>query len=60
MYGDGLIPLTQSEIAAMAGSTRHTANRVLRSAEAEGLLERGRNQVRVLDLERLRRMAEAG
>src|SRR5258708_5137534 len=30
LYGDGVIPLTQEEIASMAGCTRPTVNRVLR------------------------------
>lgn len=38
------IPLTQEELAQLAGTTRPTANRVLRSLEEEGivLIERGR------------------
>jgi CRP/FNR family cyclic AMP-dependent transcriptional regulator len=52
LYGDGMIPLTQEEVAAMAGTTRPTVNRVLRAAQEAGALElrRGRIDVRDLDL----------
>ena len=59
MYGDGTIPLTQEELATMAGSTRHTADRVLRAAEDANVLELRRGSIRVLDLEKLRYMAES-
>lgn len=58
MYGDGTIPLTQDELAGLAGSTRHTANRVLRAAQDEGTLEVRRGQIKVLDIEGLRRLAD--
>jgi CRP-like cAMP-binding protein len=57
MYGDGSIPLTQEEVASMAGSTRHTANRVLRAAAQCGVLELSRGRIRVLDLATLRELA---
>jgi CRP-like cAMP-binding protein len=50
-YGDGadqvMIPLRQEEIAALAGASRATTNRVLREAQARGevRLERGRTTV---------------
>jgi CRP-like cAMP-binding protein len=51
LYGDGstgtVIPLTQDVIASMAGTTRPTANQVLRSAEREGLVSVDRGQIRV-------------
>lgn len=53
LYGDGaagtVIPLTQDVLASMAGTTRPTANQVLRSAEQEGLISMGRAQVRIED-----------
>jgi CRP-like cAMP-binding protein len=52
----GLVPLTQEEIAQLAGVTRSTANRVLRRAEGRGLVKIGRGRVEILDhagLERL-------
>jgi CRP/FNR family cyclic AMP-dependent transcriptional regulator len=61
LYGDGsagtVIPLTQDVLAGMAGTTRPTANQVLRSAEAKGLISIGRAQVRVLDPRGLARQA---
>ncbi len=51
------IPLTQAEIASMAGVTRSTANRVLRTAQVDGVLAIGRAQIDVLDAAGLRRQA---
>jgi CRP-like cAMP-binding protein len=53
----GTIPLTQSDIASMAGVTRSTANRVLKQAEVEGVLSLGRATLDVLDVARLHRQA---
>ena len=44
-----VIPLTQTDIAELAGATRPSTNRVLRSLEARGLLRLRRGQVEVLD-----------
>jgi CRP-like cAMP-binding protein len=60
LYGDGTIPLTQEELAAMAGSTRNTANRVLRAAQDAALLEVKRGRITVLDMGGLRRLADTG
>jgi CRP-like cAMP-binding protein len=57
MYGDGVIPLTQDEIASMAGCTRPTVNRALRSAADAGVVDLARRRIRVLDLEGLRRLS---
>jgi CRP-like cAMP-binding protein len=51
------IPLTQADIASMAGVTRSTVNRVLKRAQADGVLTIGRRSVDVVDLARLRREA---
>jgi CRP-like cAMP-binding protein len=56
MYGDGVVPLTQDEIASMAGCTRPTVNRALRSAAEAGMVDLARRRIRVLDLEGLRRL----
>jgi CRP-like cAMP-binding protein len=56
MYGDGVIPLTQEEIASMAGCTRPTVNRALKSAAEAGVVDLARGRIRVLDLEGLRRL----
>lgn len=56
---DGTIEITlsQDEIASMAGSTRPTVNRVLRRAEADGIMKVGRRSIVVTDLDLLRRHA---
>lgn len=60
-YGEdgrpGVVPLTQDDIASLAGTTRPTANRVLRGAEDDGLLAVSRGRVEVLDPEGLERRA---
>jgi CRP-like cAMP-binding protein len=50
--GDGepiVIPMTQDDIATMAGTTRPTANRVLKSAADEGVVRLSRGRIEVLD-----------
>lgn len=52
LYGDEgpvSIPLTQEDLAQLTGTTRPTANRVLRSAEDAGLVRITRGHVEVLD-----------
>jgi CRP/FNR family transcriptional regulator, cyclic AMP receptor protein len=53
IYGDGSrraeIHLTQDDIASLAGTTRATANRVLRALEARGVLTLARGRIIVLD-----------
>lgn len=49
-----VIPLTQTEIAELAGATRPSANRILRRLESRGLVRLGRGQVEVLDRSGLR------
>ena len=46
--------LTQSEIAAMIGATRVSANRLLRSYQARGLIRRTRTELVLLRVEELR------
>jgi CRP/FNR family cyclic AMP-dependent transcriptional regulator len=61
LYADGsptvTIPLTQDDIATMAGTTRPTANRVLKAAEDDGIVLLARGRVEVLDEARLARKA---
>ena len=47
VYGDDVIPVTQEDLAALAGTSRGTVNRVLRDEEARGslILRRGRTIV---------------
>lgn len=47
------VPLTQEEVAQLAGTTRPTANRVLRSLEADGVVAIDRGRIQILDLARL-------
>ena len=57
--GDGevVVPLTQEEIAELAGTSRATVNRVLREAEERGSVELRRGRTAVLDLDELLRRA---
>jgi len=56
---DGLVcvPLTQEELAGLAGSTRPTANRVLRSLASAGIVELHRSRIAVIDRAALERRA---
>ncbi|WP_345711334.1 Crp/Fnr family transcriptional regulator [Kineococcus glutinatus] len=60
-YGGGApgttVPLTQEVLATMAGTTRPTANQVLRSAQEAGLLALERGRLTVLDPAGLARRA---
>jgi CRP-like cAMP-binding protein len=47
------IPLTQEEIAGLAGTSRATVNAVLREAQERGLIKLGRGRVQILDAESL-------
>ena len=54
------VPLRQEDLAALAGSSRATVNRVLRRAERDGLVELHRGRTLVLDPEALRRRTGLG
>ena len=60
-YEDGAdavtIPLTQDDIASLAGTARPTVNRILRAAQADGLLTISRGRVEIQDLPGLIRRA---
>ena len=49
MYEDGVVPLTQEDIAAMAGTSRATVNRVLREEQKLGAVALARGRTQVLD-----------
>jgi CRP/FNR family cyclic AMP-dependent transcriptional regulator len=53
VYGDGegevVIPLTQEDLATMAGTSRATVNRVLGEAEKAGIVAVGRMKISVVD-----------
>jgi CRP-like cAMP-binding protein len=61
LYGDGaagtVVPLSQSELAGLAGTSRATVNRVLRSEVARGTVELRRGATCVLDRVALARRA---
>jgi CRP/FNR family transcriptional regulator, cyclic AMP receptor protein len=52
-----VVPLTQDDIAGLAGTSRATVNRVLREEAARGVVELRRGRTRVLDPEALARRA---
>jgi CRP-like cAMP-binding protein len=58
--GPGVVPLTQEDLAAMAGTSRATVNRVLREEQRRGALELGRGRVTLLDPDGLRRRSRLG
>ena len=53
------IPLIQEDIAALAGTSRATVNRVLRDAQRQGIVELRRGCTVVLDEDRLARLARS-
>lgn len=55
IYAAGVVPLTQEELAAMAGTSRATVNRVLREEEKRGAVMLQRGRTTVLDAEDLDR-----
>jgi CRP/FNR family cyclic AMP-dependent transcriptional regulator len=61
LYGDGsgpiTIPLTQEDMAGLAGTSRATVNRVLREEEERGTLRLSRGRTTVVDLDELERRA---
>lgn len=57
---EGTVPLTQEELAELAGTSRATANRVLREAEERGEVRLQRGRIAVLAPEELRRRWRTG
>jgi CRP/FNR family transcriptional regulator, cyclic AMP receptor protein len=58
LYADGdetVVPLTQEDLAGLAGTSRATVNRVLREEEVRGTVKLGRGRTTVLDAEALAR-----
>jgi CRP-like cAMP-binding protein len=56
----GVIPLTQEDLAAMAGTSRATVNRVLRDEAKRGVVALARGRVSLLDVEALARRCRWG
>jgi CRP/FNR family transcriptional regulator, cyclic AMP receptor protein len=52
-----VVPITQDDLASMAGTTRPTVNRVLRAMEDVGALRLSRGSIEVLSVDALRRRA---
>jgi len=61
VYGNGspptTVPLTQEDLAGLAGTTRPTVNKVLRTAEEAGALSLGRGRIELRDLALIERRA---
>jgi CRP/FNR family transcriptional regulator, cyclic AMP receptor protein len=61
LYGDAdvpaVIPVTQDDLAQLAGTTRSTANRVLRGGEEKGVVALSRRRIEVHDVGQLERLA---
>ncbi len=57
VYGD-MVPLTQEDLAGLAGTTRATVNRALRGEEKLGSIELGRGRLRIIDRAGLTRRAQ--
>jgi CRP-like cAMP-binding protein len=51
------LPITQAELADLAGATRPTVNKVLRSLEDQGAVELARGRVEIRDRDALRQAA---
>jgi CRP-like cAMP-binding protein len=56
-HASAAIPLTQDDLATMAGTTRQTVNKVLRQAQDDGLLTLSRGRIAVTDAAELVRRA---
>ena len=58
IYADGsasvTVPFTQEDLAQLAGTTRPSANKVLRAGEAAGIVRMTRGRIEVVDLEAVR------
>ncbi len=51
-----VVPLTQDDLAQLAGTTRSTANRVLRAGEEQGILRLARGRIEVGDRAALQKL----
>jgi CRP-like cAMP-binding protein len=64
LYGarapDTVVPLSQHELAQLAGTSRATVNRVLRAEAEQGTVALGRNRITVVDPDRLAVRASRG
>ncbi|HEV2088700.1 MAG TPA: helix-turn-helix domain-containing protein, partial [Cryptosporangiaceae bacterium] len=51
------LPVTQEDLASMAGTTRPTANRILKELEDSGVVAVARGRIEILDIAALERAA---
>ena len=58
-YDGADIPISQADLAELAGVGRSTTNRTLRDAETAGLVELRRSAIKVVDHDGLRRLADS-
>lgn len=58
-YDGSDIPISQADLAELAGVGRSTTNRTLRDAETAGLVELRRSAIKVVDREGLQRLADS-
>ena len=58
VFDSTTLPVTQDDLASMAGTTRPTVNRALKAAVESGLVELGRGRITILDLDGLAARAE--
>jgi CRP/FNR family cyclic AMP-dependent transcriptional regulator len=59
-YEGGVVPLTQEDVAAMAGTSRATVNRVLREEQKLGAVMLARGRTTILDVDALERRCRRG
>jgi CRP-like cAMP-binding protein len=52
------VGLTHQDLAETIGTYRETATQVLNDMKSQGLIEIGRKRIRILDVERLRELAQ--
>jgi CRP-like cAMP-binding protein len=55
VFDDGVIPLTQDDLAGLCGTTRQTANEVLQTLASDGTITLSRGRITVLQPSRLTR-----
>ncbi len=58
LHAGGVLPMSQAQLASVAGVGLRTTSSVLSAARAEGLLRTGHRRIEVLDWEGVRRRAE--
>jgi CRP-like cAMP-binding protein len=52
-----VVPLTQEDLATLAGTSRESVNRILGRLQSDGVLELSRGAIRLLDIAALTRLA---